>query len=153
MPRCSRFGISKAGEPVQKPFQIQTCREQHVILRDLVARVRAQLNADDRPGARATLARMDTVLRRHLKLEDETLYPALMEIPELAAKARGYQHEMSGLAAAWTEFFERWPEPQIDAKAAVFQGEWNQVAKALERRMEAEDRDLYEDADRALRRR
>ncbi|MBC5810478.1 MAG: hemerythrin domain-containing protein [Candidatus Eremiobacteraeota bacterium] len=131
---------------------IQTCREHHAVLRALIERFPTEADFDAQ-AARELLARLTTVLGRHLELEDARLYPALEKLPdpEVAEKSRRYREEMGGLSAAFVRFGERWQAAErIESDPAGFVSEWLGVRLALERRMAAEDDDLYEEAERAL---
>jgi hypothetical protein len=129
---------------------IQTCREHHASIEQLLARF-PPLRDRDASGSADQLNRLRTILLRHLKFEDDQLYPRLLrsDQPDVVAMAVRYQTEMGGLAAACVAFFTRWPEAEtIAASFDVFAAEWTGVRGALERRILAEDTELYEMADR-----
>ena len=69
------------------------------------------------------LGRLRAILIRHLKLEDDYVYPALAQAPEeqLRNTARRFRVEMGGLMRAFEDFDERWPngsaDPQMRAQA------------------------------------
>ncbi len=107
------------------------------------------------PGAAAeAVARLRIVLLRHLQFEDSWLYPALErhDRPEVAAAARRYREEMGGLSSAFVAFADGWSAPaRIAADPAGYLAAWAAIHAALLRRMDAEDDDLYELAESALR--
>ncbi len=129
---------------------IQTCRDHHAVLRELLERF-AQPAVDDGPAVRTGLRQLETVLLRHLAFEDSQLYPALENVTDgaVAIKARRYREEMGGLSAQVVAFLARWTvDGAVETEPSAFAREWETVRSALERRMSAEDDDLYEVAER-----
>ena len=127
---------------------IQTCRGHHAVLRDLIERFPAPLT-HNAAEIRAGLRNLGTVLVRHLAFEDARLYPVLeaADAP-IAGQARRYREEMGDLSARVAAFLERWSsEGAFEAEPQAFAAAWSAVCAALERRMAAEDDDLYEVAE------
>jgi hypothetical protein len=124
---------------------IQTCRDHHAVLRDLLERFPVPA-AGNAPQVRAALRSVETVLVRHLAFEDRRLYPVLEAgAAAVAERARRYRHEMGDLSERFVAFMRRWcGEGAIEAEPGAFAAAWNEVRTALERRMAAEDDDLYE---------
>ena len=129
---------------------IQTCRGHHAVLREQLQRFPSPVAANG-PRIRTALRDLETVLVRHLEFEDARLYPALEAAePAIAERARRYRDEMGGLSARVVAFLERWSvEAAVEAEPNAFAQAWDTVRTALERRMAAEDDDLYEMAERA----
>ena len=127
---------------------LQTCRGHHAVLRAQLERFPAPVAAN---GAqlRAALRDLRTVLVRHLAFEDARLYPVLEAgDPAIAERARRYREEMSDLSGHVVVFLERWTaENAVEAEPNAFARAWDAVRSALERRMAAEDDDLYEVAE------
>jgi hypothetical protein len=128
---------------------IQTCRGHHAVLREQLERFPAPAAAN---GAqiRAALRDLGTVLGRHLAFEDMRLYPVLEAAaePAIAERARRYREEMGDLSSRVIAFLERWgAERAVEAEPKAFAQAWDAVRAALERRMTAEDDDLYEIAE------
>ncbi len=124
---------------------IQTCRGHHAVLRDLLERFPTPVAANAR-DLRAGLRNLETVLVRHLAFEDARLYPVL-EAADAAVseRARRYREEMGDLSGGVVAFMQRWcGEHAIEAEPDAFAAAWNAMHTALERRMTAEDDDLYE---------
>ena len=124
---------------------IQTCRGHHAVLRDLIERFPAPFT-HNAAEIRAALRNLGTVLVRHLAFEDARIYPVLeaADAP-IADRARRYREEMGDLSARVAAFLERWsPEGAFEAEPQAFAPAWSVVCAALERRMAAEDDDLYE---------
>jgi hypothetical protein len=128
---------------------IQTCRGHHAVLREQIERFPALLAANA-PQIRTALSELETVLVRHLAFEDTRLYPVLEagDAP-IADRARRYREEMGGLSGQFVALLQRWtPEHAIEAEPEAFAAAWTAVRAALERRMAAEDEDLYDAAER-----
>ena len=127
---------------------IQTCRGHHAVLRDLLERFPARVAANG-ANVRTALRTIETVLMRHLAFEDARVYPVLEAAsPPIAEKAHRYREEMGDLSGDVVAFLERWSaDGAIEAEPRAFAQAWDGVRDALERRMTAEDDDLYEVAE------
>jgi len=127
---------------------IQTCRGHHAVLRQQLARFPATVAANA-ALVRTVLRDLETVLGRHLAFEDHRVYPVLEAAePAVADRARRYREEMGDLSDRVVAFLQRWNvEGAIEAEPRAFAGAWDAVRTALERRMAAEDDDLYEIAE------
>ncbi len=96
---------------------------------------------------------LNGVLRAHLKMEDDFLYPAMMNHPDSAVreKATAFKAEMGGLAAAFGGFYDAWIKPHaISSRSGQFVSDWIGVRTALANRMDREDDDLYAPVDREV---
>jgi iron-sulfur cluster repair protein YtfE (RIC family) len=124
---------------------IQTCRGHHAVLRDLIERIPAP-GAANGAAVCSALRNLETVLTRHLAFEDARLYPVLeMAEAAVAERAHRYREEMGDLNGRFVAFMQRWcDERAVDAEPDAFATAWRAVCAALERRMAAEDDDLYE---------
>jgi len=92
------------------------------------------------------LARLTGILRIHLALEDEILYPALRNAsdPAIAATAERYWQEMGGLADSFLDFVDRWKRAdRVLEQADGFRAESALVFKALGDRIAREHADIY----------
>jgi hypothetical protein len=128
---------------------IQTCRGHHAVLREQLERFPDPIAANG-PRVRAALRDLETVLLRHLAFEDARLYPVLEAAaePAIAERARRYREQMGDLSGHVVVFLERWTvERALEAEPEAFLEAWNAIRGALERRMAAEDDDLYEIAE------
>jgi hypothetical protein len=127
---------------------IQTCRGHHAVLREQLECFPSSLAAGG-VQIRAALRELETVLLRHLAFEDTRLYPVLeAAAPPIAERARRYREEMGDLSGRFVAFLERWStEPAIEDEPQAFAQAWAAVRAALERRMAAEDDDLYDVAE------
>jgi hypothetical protein len=125
-------------------------RDQHDRLRAHVAKMsEAKTDAEHK----TLLAQLAGSVKMHLKAEDESLYPRLLVHHDAAVrrKAAELQRSMGDLAGAFDAFYVRWIK--VGAIAADPRGygtEMKSVVAALATRMDLEDRELYDLADRAL---
>jgi len=125
-------------------------RDQHGRLREHAAKMLAA------PGAaehRTLLAQLAGQVKMHLKVEDDSLYPRLIAHSDAAVrdKARQLQTSMGALAGTFQAFYEKWIKAgAIAADEAAYVREMRAVIDALAKRMDMEDKELYDLADRAL---
>ena len=92
------------------------------------------------------LARLTGILRIHLALEDEILYPALRRSgnPRTAEIGDRFWQEMGGLADMYLDFADRWKRADVLlAEQGRFRSESAIVFKALAERIEKEHREVY----------
>ena len=92
------------------------------------------------------LSKLAGNLKVHLAMEDEAVYPMLLEHkdPEIRSLAQKYMIEMGGLKDAFIEYIDKWtkafaiqqnPEEFVEATKGIFD--------ALGKRIEKEDSELY----------
>ncbi|HWT06008.1 MAG TPA: hemerythrin domain-containing protein [Xanthomonadales bacterium] len=134
--------------PYSLARDIQTCRGHHAVLREQLERFPAPVAANG-PHVRTALRDLKTVLGRHLAFEDRRVYPVLEAAePAIAERARRYRVEMGDLSDRVVAFLQRWSDDgAVEAEPLAFAQAWDAVRTALERRMTAEDDDLYEIAE------
>lgn len=92
------------------------------------------------------LARLTGILRIHLALEDEILYPALRKSsnPRTAEIGERCWQEMGGLADTYLDFADAWKRADVLlADQARFRSESAAVFKALAERISHEHREVY----------
>jgi hypothetical protein len=136
-------------EALNRGIELHTCRQHHTMLRHIVNEFPTETPL---PGTTmlVLMGRLKSILVRHLRLEDETLYPALSNAGDknVRSTARQFRLEMGGLMRAFEDFDNRYPTAEsIDANSDAFMDEWQSVRNALIKRMDAEDHDLYRDAE------
>ncbi|MFR3729381.1 hemerythrin domain-containing protein [Lacrimispora sp.] len=86
-------------------------------------------------------------LKIHLSSEDKYLYPSFLHSNDsrLVAMAGEYQKEMGDLLAVFTEFKEKYNTKfKILSEKAGFYGEANKILQAIEKRMQKEEKGLYQ---------
>jgi len=125
-------------------------QRQHVELLRLATELDAATRAIESPvgpaQARRVCAQLAGRLRVHLAMEDEFLYPTLMDSPaaETAAQARRFADEMGGLAGVFGKYYDQWRKPQaIEVQSTQFVSETKSLISALGTRISREERELY----------
>ena len=126
-------------------------RKQHEALLASVAEIRPLLasSAKARENAgtlRSWLSRFGGILRVHLAMEDKAIYPELLKHPreDVRRLAERFVQEMGGLKPDLERYLERWgTEAAIRADADDFVRDTARLVEVLERRIAAEDGELY----------
>lgn len=135
-------------------WRIAQLQSQHEACLAIVQDIKTRsVHIADRPGAveiTMMLARLTGILRIHLALEDEILYPALRRSsnPRTAEIGERYWQEMGGLADKFLDFVDRWKRADaVLSEQARFRSESATIFKALAERIEKEHREIYPLAD------
>ena len=149
VPKPDAAHARRVADALNRRIELHTCRQHHTMLRHILNEFPSKAPA---PGAAMMmlLSRLRAILLRHLKLEDDYVYPALVQSPDehLRTSARTFRLEMGGVLRAFEDFEKRWPHAEaIDADLEQFWNEWQPLRRALEARMHAEDSGLYKDAE------
>ena len=134
---------------MNRRIDMQTCRDHHEAIRILLSYF-PSAEPFDPAKVQSTLQRLATVLVRHLRLEDEFLYPILEESDDRTVRetAHRYREEMGGLSAEFGTLLARWGQNgSIAASPAEFLDAWKPFRGRLEVRMAKEDNGLYAIAD------
>jgi hypothetical protein len=127
-------------------MQTTLYREHHRAIRYLVSRMPQTSVAPAEEQIRPVLVKLTELLKTHLKLGDDDLYPAMFANvdPDVRGRAEDLQAEMGGLAEAFDRFSDRWIAPRaIAADPAGFTRDWSGIRSALTGRIAREDRDLF----------
>ena len=130
-------------------------RRQHTelaaILSQLAAWLEPKVLQSDASEVRRLLISFAAKLKIHHSLEDDYLYPRLVECPDqtMSTIARRCQQELCGTSKKCMEYTERWKSPgKIEASPIEFITQTRQVISDLRTRISREDNDLYEAFDR-----
>lgn len=97
------------------------------------------------------LSRLGGVVKLHLTLEDKNLYPRMLEHGDagVRATAEEFKRTMSDLAPVYVAFHDKWIRPgAVDANRFQFAAEFRTVRDALRRRIDKENRGLYDVIDK-----
>lgn len=89
---------------------------------------------------------MSSMIRLHLAVEDNTLYPALKASSNssLARMGERFQDEMGSIASAYLSFARRWnTAANLRENPDEFRADANNVLKLLFDRMRQEDTEFY----------
>lgn len=133
---------------------METCRDHHDAIRMLLEKFPTAAPLQPVELAKL-LARLGAVLTAHLKLEDDSLYPALEQSSDRTIRetALHYRDEMGGLRQRFLDFVGSWGSAAaIAADQDSFMTAWSALRSALEVRMAKEDHGLYAIAEDYLRR-
>jgi len=125
-------------------------RLKHQELFQVASEISALLKHDelsnDASKVRGLLSMLAGKLKLHLVMEDEHLYPDLVRHSNEKVRklARKYIDEMGGIAGTFDEYMNRWVSAaDIQNNAKGFIEETKAVFKALSKRIEKEDNELY----------
>ena len=125
-------------------------RQQHEALRQHMAELKKHLNpfllTQNATEVRATLTRLFGEFGKHLQQEAKDLYPSLSasEDPNIRAIAERFGLEMKQTLPRMAEFNRNWPDAaSIRRNAGQFLKEADGMTKWLERRISAENAELY----------
>jgi hemerythrin len=128
----------------------QQYRQQHDQISELVNSLIARLNehalANDATAVSKTLSQLTGLLRCHLQMEDDFLYPRLRthKDEKIRELAKQYQDEMGSLLEVYNSYFQRWiTHKHIQANPVKFISETFDVIAALNTRIERENNNLY----------
>lgn len=125
-------------------------REQHETIVELTSTISAYLSPH---GVRNNvhdvcthMARLSGTLSVHLNMEDQSLYPGLLEDPrlEVSTLARGFMQEMGGIANTLASHRRRWGSSRaILDRPETFVDETIHLFTVLRKRIDRENRELY----------
>lgn len=130
-------------------MNIDKFKHQHVDILRRIAALRELTHAGVARNAEAIaqgLVAMSAVIKLHLSVEDQALYPALQrgDDAELARLGQRFQVEMGPIAAAFDQFARRWNTAQrLREDEAGFRAAANDVLRRVHERMRHEDCDFY----------
>ena len=99
---------------------------------------------------RVLLLQLGGKVSMHLAMEDKAFYPALVASTDEAVRsmAREYMDEMGLLSRAFIAYLNKWDTPaSISANAPAFTRETKAMFNALAKRIQRENRLLYEMVD------
>ncbi len=126
-------------------------RVQHAELIEVLRAIAGRLDAPARGAAdiRAELTVLADKLGKHLRLEDDVLYPILAEhdADEVRTLGQRFVAEMSGVRPSFASFSDRWSADAIAADPATFATEARTLFAVIEDRIARENRELYPVAD------
>lgn len=125
-------------------------KRQHNEIVEVVQKISAGLKADelskDASEMRGLLAALAGKLKMHLAMEDEALYPNLMNHSnaEIRDTAKKFVEEMGGIKETFMAFADKWPvSGVIESDAGEFIKETQSLFAALANRVERENNELY----------
>lgn len=128
-------------------------REQHKKIGDIVKEIQGQLDEKNltanSKNTVVLLGRLSGVIKLHLAMEDESLYPGLAKSanPKTKYVAEKFITEMGGIAKAYLSYADKWNEKAIRENAKGFITETTGIIKVLGERIQKEESELYPLAD------
>src|SRR5690625_772057 len=137
------------GEGVQyHPSLIDNYISTHRRLEELFAATGKKAKHGDYAGALEALSAFKTAMESHLLSENVQFYAYVEQQMkgdrEKFALIKGFRSEMNDIARKVVRFTRKWRESGIDQPTvSAFLTEYRSVGEILQRRMEAEEKDLY----------
>lgn len=131
--------------------QHQSIIEKASVLGGLCGKVRTR---SDARAARAMIDCIDRELVAHLTIEDEELYPVLMDAQDAGLRFLGAEafEGVGGLLGLWLQFRDHWTVEAILGDPRRFAEAAAGLMTALSMRVELEEDSLYPAAEAAARR-
>lgn len=136
---------SFASRQIASPADLMLQHEYLATLGCALAALIAQPRAANDLAFYALRQRFSQGLRAHLKQEDWAVYPELLRSadPAVVEIARRFQGEMGGLHLALDTYSRRWSSATIAADWSGFCRDTETLLRALRRRADLEDNELY----------
>lgn len=130
------------------PGLIDTYVSTHRELEELFNSLGKKAKAGDYTGALEVLTRFKTTLESHLLSENVRFYAYVEQQMkgdrENAMLIKSFRTEMNDIARKVVRFVRKWRENGINpATVTDFLNEYREIGRILQRRMEAEEKDLY----------
>ena len=129
---------------------IDTLRRQHQEILDLAAEITAALKSSP-PAVEQISALLPSLagkLSIHLAMEDNALYPRLLDSKEEKVRqtAAAFIAQMGDLKKVFKDYTKRWNSSlKIKEQLAEFNRETQTIFAALAERIEREDQELYQE--------
>ncbi len=131
-------------------IDIETYRRQHEEILGIAARILKPLEApglgQDAQEVHSLLSQLAGKLSVHLAMEDESLYPKLLDHSDdkVSSIASDYLCEMGDLAEKFKGYMDTWNTVEsIEDDPDEFVSRTNQILSALTNRITREDKELY----------
>ena len=130
-------------------MHIHKFKDQHADILGRVAGLRTLTQAGvaaNAPAIADGIVRMSALIKLHLAVEDQALYPSLQrsDDSELVQLGRKYQDEMAPLAKAYDVFARRWNTAQhLRDDVEGFRADANHVLRQLHARIQRENQEFY----------
>lgn len=127
---------------------IHTLKKQHGEILALFTDIKVgTINTED---GQKKLAKSKELLLAHLKLEDEKLYPALIEAAkqdnQLKSLVQGYITEMNEISVVALDFFKKYSGQKM--QGMEFAKDYGKFIAALQQRIRREESVLYTEYDK-----
>lgn len=130
-------------------MNIDKFKQQHVDILQRIAQLRKLTQAGIAEHAQEIadgIISFSAIIKLHLAVEDQALYPALQRSgdPELVRMGHQYQHDMGPIAQAFDGFARRWNTAErLRTDPEGFRTDANDVLRRIHERMQRENREFY----------
>lgn len=130
-------------------MNIDKFKKQHIAIIDCVTRLRHYTKAGISENATEIaqlIISMSSLIKLHLAVEDNVLYPALLagKNTRLASLGKQFQEEMGVIAVTYLDFVKRWnTAANVSNNPEGFRSDANRVLKILYARMQRENTEFY----------
>ena len=127
-------------------MDMEELRRQHADVMAIAAQLGAAVADDRTPQSVGALRwRLARRLLAHLAIEDDHLYPAMLQLDDASARAtaKRFQTELGALSAAFTHYMAAWTDLQIAEEWPRFCAETRIILAALAKRVAQENTKLY----------
>ncbi len=125
-------------------------KRQHIELKGILSGIKTKIHSPQADGREiiARLSKFKSALARHLKLENETFYPAVLEKIKNrgldTAETEKFIGEMKKLEKEVLDFIGTYKNPErIEKDGGVFVGEFDFIVSSLAIRISAEEDGVF----------
>ena len=129
---------------------VKSFRHQHSEIVSLVNELSLQLSATNlkhkAKEVRSLLSKFSGKLSVHLSMEDQNLYPFLMNHPDIRIRnlAHRFTEEMGGILSSFSQYKTHWPtHMEIADRPEEFVKETRELFAVLSERIDRENNELY----------
>lgn len=126
--------------------QIDLMKKQHKEITTILDKLKDTVQKEDYVLVTKYVNELAGKLIMHLKYEDDYLYPNLLKNNNSVVKstANRFMREMGNLASVFVDFKNKYnTRRKIEADVNGFKKSCNEIIKALEKRLDKEDNELY----------
>ena len=130
-------------------MNIDKFKQQHIEIMGCVMELRRFANdgiGENAENIAKLIITMSSIIKLHLAVEDQILYPALQNGNNSALTIMGkkFQDEMTTIASAYMRFARKWNHAaNVAGDPEGFRSDANRVLKILHDRMQKENADFY----------
>lgn len=126
--------------------QIELMKKQHKEIAAIIDKLKSALPKEDYAVIAKIINELAGKIIMHLKYEDDYLYPELLknESTIVKDKANKFIKEMGDLASVFVEYKDKYnTKSKIESNLNEFKKSSTQIIRALEKRLNKEDNELY----------
>lgn len=130
-------------------MELDILRKQHKVILDIVSEIYSSMNqqvSEESCKEIVTLLQMlADKLESHLRIEDNILYPTLLESSskDIRRNTIIFKNSIADIAKGFENYITKWDENRIQKEYQFFVDESDKVLKLLSDRVEKEDHTLF----------